>query len=172
MCGYRGISRPLYCLSGECGGSCERKSTLYVPVCNEYVVVSDAEQVCGYRLIPECVLVAYRYFSAATEIFFLLMYNEGAEEDMAMSTTLGRRSNMYKKNVYRSEISQAWCPAHSECCVSVGKPAQLRRAILLKSQLLRMKLSEKRLQLSELLIAIGERLSTRTSASLDRKSVV
>lgn len=84
---------------------------------------------------------------------------------MAMSTTMGHRSNMYKKSTYRSEISQAWYPTHVECCVSVGKSAQLRRAILLKSQLIRMKLSEKRLHLSELFIAIGEKLGTRTPTS-------
>ena len=83
---------------------------------------------------------------------------------MAMST--GHRSTMYKRNIYRSEISQAWYPVHVECCVAVGKPAQLRRAILLKAQRIRLKLSEKRLHLSDVLIAIGQKLGTQTQVSV------
>ena len=87
---------------------------------------------------------------------------------MAMST--GYRSSMYKRNIYRSEISQAWYPTQVECCVAVGKSAQFRRALLLKAQVLRNRLSEKRLRLSDLLIALGERLSVRTNTVVREQS--
>lgn len=81
---------------------------------------------------------------------------------MVVSTSVGRRSNLYKRNINRSEVSRAWCPAHVECCVAVGKSAQLRRSLLLKGQLLRNALSEKCLHLSELLISIGQYLNGQT----------
>ena len=82
-----------------------------------------------------------------------------------MVTSVGRQSNVYKKTIYRSEVSRAWCPAHVECCVAVGKPAQFRRAFLLKSQILRISLSEKRFHLSALLTAIGQKLRMRTRSN-------
>ena len=54
-----------------------------------------------------------------------------------MSIPVGYRDSVSStknssKNIYRSEISQAWCPAHVECCVSVGRRAQFRRSLALK----------------------------------------
>jgi len=82
-----------------------------------------------------------------------------------MVTSVGRRSNIYKKTINRSEVSRAWCPAHVECCVAVGKPAQFRRAILLKSQVFRKTLSEKRLHLSDLFITLGRKLRMQTRSN-------